>query len=107
MLVQFKSDVGGLTMFVDVATRLLRMTGHSGTVPSAIPAEDMAQAVKRLRDALDHVAPEDSEDDAGDNSGTAGGDNDPPVPLRRRAFPLLDLMDRAVAEGCGMHWDKE
>jgi hypothetical protein len=33
MLVTFDSNVGGFTMFGDVALKLLKMMGHSGTVP--------------------------------------------------------------------------
>lgn len=102
MLVQFKSDVGGFTMFGDVAQRLLRLAGHSGTVPGAIPAEDMAAALASLRAALDRLA--------GAEPGEAGSDADadaePAVPLARRAYPMVELMDRAVAEGCGLHWDQ-
>ena len=38
MLIRFDSDVGGFTMFGDVAVRLLKMMGHSGTVPGALLA---------------------------------------------------------------------
>jgi hypothetical protein len=103
MLVQFKSDVGGFTMFGEVAQKLLRMCGHSGTVPGAIPAEDLAAARDRLREALEHV------EATGDDAVQVRDDDEsaePPVPLRRRAFPLLDLLDRAVTEGCGVHWDE-
>lgn len=79
------------------------MAGHSGTVPGAIPAEDMAAALELLRAALD-APPGDGGQPA---SGADGdGDNEPPVPLRRRAYPLLELMEKAVAEQCGMLWDQ-
>jgi hypothetical protein len=38
MLITFScSAYADITMFGDVAVRLLRLTGHSGTVPGAIP----------------------------------------------------------------------
>ena len=41
MLVAFKSDAyADIIMFGDVAQQLLKMMGHSGTVPSAIQADD-------------------------------------------------------------------
>ena len=38
MLIKFDSKVGTLTMFGEPALQLIRMMGHSGTVPSAILA---------------------------------------------------------------------
>jgi hypothetical protein len=41
MLVTFTTEAyADITMFGDVAVALLKMMGHSGTVPSAIRAED-------------------------------------------------------------------
>ena len=87
-------------MFGHHAQELLRMAGHSATVPGAIPAEDVAGAASRLRAALERK-PEEGEPDS-----EAEGDEEPAVPLGRRAFPLLELMDRAVAEACGIRWGK-
>ena len=58
MLVRFDSDVGGFTMFGDIAVQLLKMMGHSGTVPSAIVAKDIPPALKRLQAALGALPPE-------------------------------------------------
>ena len=53
MLVTFSSDAyPEFTMFGDVAIRLIKMMGHSGTVPSAILAEDIPAALARLQAAL-------------------------------------------------------
>jgi hypothetical protein len=103
MLVRFKSDVGGFVMFGDVAKQLLRMCGHSGTVPGAIPADGVAAALASLESALARLPP-----DKEDKPTPKGGDAEQPepaVPLRRRAFPLVELMQRAVTEECGIHWD--
>jgi len=92
MLVQFDSKVGALTMFGDVAVQLLKLMGHSGTVPSAILAPDIPAALDRLRRALDQGAslpatPTEEED-------RREGHN--PVSLRQRAYPLVDLLERAA-----------
>ena len=52
MLVKFRSDAGDMTMFGDVAIELLKMMGHSGTVPSAMLAKDIPAAVDRLKHAV-------------------------------------------------------
>ncbi len=54
MLVTFKSDAyADIMMFGDAALRLLKMMGHSGTVPSAILAEDVPAALDRLKRAIE------------------------------------------------------
>jgi len=99
MLVRFESDVGNLTMFGDVAVKLLKMMGHSGTVPSAIQPEDIPGALARLRGALD------AEPEHGARA-TSGGEHDsePPVSLKRRAFPLIELLERAARDECEVMW---
>ena len=52
MLIKFESEAGNLTMFDDVAVPILKLMGHSGTVPSAIMPEDIPPAVARLKAAL-------------------------------------------------------
>lgn len=100
MLVRFKSDVGGFTMFGDIAVKLLRMTGHSGTVPGAIPAADIPAALARLEKAMAVQAPEPAQPGAEESP-----DKPPPVSLRQRAFPMLELLRNAAREECGIMWD--
>lgn len=44
-----------ITMFGDVALVLLKMMGHSGTVPSSILAADVPAALSRLKAARSHA----------------------------------------------------
>jgi len=97
MLVEFDSKAGAITMFGDIAVRLLKMMGHSGTVPSALLADDIPAALARLQAAL---------------GGEAGvpkrpgseEEKEPPVSLTQRAHPLIDLLTRAAARGCDVTW---
>lgn len=102
MFVQFDSRVGRFTMLGHHAEQLLRLMGHSGTIPSAILAEDIPPALERLKTAVaTGGAPPtkaESEED--------GGDQEPPVSLSQRAFPLIDLLERAAREGCDVTWEK-
>jgi hypothetical protein len=41
-----------ITMFGDVAVAMLKMMGHSGTVPGAIRTEDVPAALSRLTAAV-------------------------------------------------------
>ena len=50
MLVTFHTKAyANITMFGDVAKQLLELLGHSGTIPSAIKAEDVPAALARRR----------------------------------------------------------
>ena len=101
MLIKFQSEVGTLTMFDDVAVPLLKLMGHSGTVPSAIMPEDIPTAVARLKAAVsahpDAPAPE-----APKSSVQEEGEL--PVSLKQRAFPLIELLERAAKRECEVVW---
>jgi Domain of unknown function (DUF1840) len=99
MLVRFDSRVGGFTMFGEPAVELLKMMGHSGTVPSALLAKDIPQALAQLEAAL--PAPPATTGEASDAEGET-----PKVSLRQRAHPLIDLLARAARADCDVLWDK-
>jgi len=99
MLVKFESEVGSVTMFGDVAVRLLKMMGHSGVVPSALLAKDIPAALERLKAAL-AITPDDGGAAAKDEDGTQNR-----VSLRQRAYPLIELMERAATRGVDITWN--
>jgi hypothetical protein len=87
-------------MFGDVAVRLIKMMGHSGTVPSALLAADVAAALERLEVAVEterHL-PEPNESGQGD-------DEEPAVSLPHRALPLIELLKAAAKAECNVMWD--
>lgn len=91
-------------MFGDVAIRLLKLMGHSGTVPSAILADDVPQALACLKAAIaaDKAASagSPSKDIASDDS------EEPAVSLAHRAFPLIELLEAAAKRKCDVMWDR-
>ncbi len=97
MLVTFTTKAyADITMFGDVALALLKMMGHSGTVPGAILAADVPAALSRLKAAINaaKAAPttaDKSEDDA-------------PVSIAHRALPLIELLTAAAKENCDVMW---
>ena len=104
MLVTFRTEAyADLLMFGDIAVQLLKLMGHSGTVPGALVAEDVPAALERLRTAIAvhqatvPKAAEAVEDDAADES---------PVDLAQRAFPLIELLEAAAAAKCDVLWDR-
>ena len=103
MLVTFDSDAGGFTMFGDIAVKLLKMMGHSGTVPSAILPEDIPAALERLRAAL-NVEGTSPAPGPGRDARDDGEKKEPPVSLQQRAYPLIDLLTRAAQRGNAVTW---
>ena len=101
MLVRFDSKAGTITMFGDVAVTLLRMMGQSGSIPGAILAQDIPAALQRLRQALsgerDPAAAKKGKDDEGET----------PVGLQQRAFPLIELLERAAKQHADVIWEPE
>ena len=105
MLVTFHSKVSAdVTMFGDVAVRLLKLMGHSGTVPGALLADDVAAALVRLKQAVEV----DRASSAANEPGDAEEDNsdERAVSLAHRALPLIELLTAAEVAGCNVTWDK-
>jgi hypothetical protein len=100
MLVHFRSDAGDMIMFGEVAVTLLKMMGQSGDKPGAIHAAHNPGALARLQRA---VAAHRSE--APPTEAREGGE--PPVSLRQRAFPLIDLLIRASSRHADVIWEVE
>lgn len=97
MLVTFTTDVyADITLFGDVALRLLKMMGHSATVPGAIRAEDVPAALNRLTAALD------AEKSAPAPAGKDG--EEPAVSLAHRALPLIELLSAAAKKKSYVTW---
>jgi hypothetical protein len=97
VLVRFDSKAGTLTTFGDVAVNLLKMMGQSGAIPGAILARDIPAAVERLRGAVAQEAtPQKSTDDG-----------EPQVNLGQRAFPVIELLERAAKMGADVIWEEE
>jgi hypothetical protein len=100
MLVRFDSKAGTITMFGDVAKNLLRLMGQSGAVPGAILAQDIPAAVERLRNAIASHTEKPAAPNPDD-------DGERQVNLRQRAFPLIELLERAAKRGADVIWEEE
>ena len=107
MLVTFRSPAyANITMFGDVAVKLLTMMGHSGTVPGAILAEDVPAALARLKKALAEdrsAAVAVPADDAKEEDEEA---KEIPVSLAQHAFPLLELLKAAAGTQRDVMWER-
>lgn len=103
MLIRFSCKAfSDITMFGDVGKKMLTMMGHSETVPGAILAEDIPQALALLKDALakeKYQHHEEPQEDAQDDEF-----QDTPVSIGNRALPLIELLTAAEKEGCDVMW---
>jgi len=89
-------------MLETVARSLIKMMGHSGTVPSSLALADIPPALERLKRAVaanPDATPERETADTAD-------DRDNRVSLSHRAQPLIDLLEKALAEGDYVIWDR-
>lgn len=103
MLVTFTTEAhADITMFGDVALTLLKLMGHSGTVPGALMAEDVPAALERLRTAV--AASPEMPLDPQDGTAAADDDDQPHVSLAHRAMPLIELLRDAAAAGKNVMW---
>lgn len=103
MLVTFTCKAyADITMFGDVALGMLKMMGHSETVPGAILAEDVPAALERLQRAVATL----KETPAGKESGEVRDNepDEPPVSLAHRALPLTELLAAAAKANCNVMW---
>lgn len=99
MLVTFTTPAyANITMFGDIALTLLKLMGHSATVPGALLAEDVPAALQKLEAAIEadrqSLQPQQPEEDG-----------EAPVSLSHRALPLIELLKAAAKENENVMWD--
>jgi hypothetical protein len=99
MLITFKTkSYANITMFGDVATKMLEMMGYGTSVPGAIISDDVPQALSNLRSSLESVM--EVVEPAGD-----ADDDQPAVSLHTRAVPLVELLQSAIDDENHVRWE--
>ena len=99
MLVTFSTDTyPNITLFGDDALAMLKMMGHSATVPGSIRAEDIPAALGMLKASIaaSKGLPPVNAKDA----------DEPAVSTAHRAMPLIELLAAAVKANGYVMWDK-
>lgn len=106
MLITFRCHShSNVTMFGDIAIKMIKMMGHSGSVPGSISVQDIPDALSRLTSAL--AAQEAIEKNNNQAMEEDEEQEEQTVSLGRRAFPLIELLKSAVKEECEVMWDSQ
>lgn len=99
MLVTFHTDAyESITLFGDVAKRLLLLMGQSGQVPGAILAPEVPDALVRLSKAVDQERQRSAE--------KIEQEDEPEVSLVQRALPVMGLLEAAAEKHCDVLWSE-
>lgn len=109
MLITFQSPAhADVVMRERDANRLLRLMGHAETTPGALDAAAVPDALDRLEAGIAREeaaereadeAPPEADADAADEE-----EEEPPVGIRRRAWPLLQMLKAAAAKETHVSW---
>lgn len=103
MLVTFSTPVhANITMFGDVALHLLKLMGHSATVPGALLADDIPAALERLEAGVEAHSQSPQPQPLQEEE-----DGEPPVSLAHRALPLIGLLRAAAKARQNVMWDSD
>jgi len=98
MLITFKTDAyANIIMFGNDALAMLKMMGHSGTVPSAILAEDVPAALNRLTAAIDKVKSARTVQEKSADAAT--------VSIVNKSLPLIELLTASAKKQCDVMWE--
>lgn len=97
MFVTFSTDAyENISYFGDVAKRLIILMGHSGTIPGAIKAHDLPEALKSLQVGIgqERIL-----------SSSNSDEEEPAISLKNRAIPLMNMLESAIKKDCDILWD--
>ncbi len=108
-MIRFQSDAAGDVLMLDApAAEILRAIGRNGSSQGVLMPEQLQGAILALEAAVERAeaevkAPEAMEPEAADES----ADPWPPQPavsLRQRAYPVLEMLRRALAQKKRITW---
>ena len=103
MIYKFKSKAAAdLIMTAPVADRMLTLIGKEPAAKGIIEVAELSGALQALERAVSAESPQgaDQDDDAGGADG-ASGDS---VSLRRRMWPMVEMMKRSLAGNEPIVW---
>ncbi len=101
MIYKFKSAASGdVIMLGPHGDAMLRLLGREPQARGIVEPRDMAAAIATLREAIERS--EQAADEPGERR--APDEAEPPVSLRRRLWPMIDLLERALRADVPVVW---
>jgi len=98
MIVTFSTKAyANITMMGDVAKDMLKIMGHSGTVPGAFQPQDLPTALSNLQQAVESSKA--AEQNPKDGEFKPG--------LSQRALPLINLITAAMEANADVMWESK
>ncbi|WP_028021959.1 DUF1840 domain-containing protein [Enterovibrio calviensis] len=105
MLIRFSCKAyADITMFGEVGLQMLKMMGHSETVPGAILAEDVPAALGNLFDAIQAEKAKSASAPISNDEDEEDSFMESPVSIGHRAIPLIELLNAASENTCDVMW---
>lgn len=105
MAIKFKSQAtGDLVMVQATAQAVLALLGKSPDGPGILEPADMAKALAALRGASDEVQKQAPDDQDANEDQPEPAFAEEPVSLRKHAYPLILMIERAQAAGKPIVW---
>lgn len=101
MLVRFDSKVGTFSMFEKDARNMIKLMGHSDTIPGAILGADIEKTLQLFQTNLTEASKLEGQQAAPKKD----DDEEEAVPVNRRAYPLLELLKKAAKHTETVMWD--
>lgn len=105
MLITFKSHAAqDLIMMNDLAVTLLGIIGKQVGERGVITKEELPRAIHRLEAAVQQARHADTTDTGTHRDTDDEYDQEEPLHLGQRAYPLLDMLRASQREGCDVLW---
>ncbi|SKA88613.1 protein of unknown function [Thiothrix eikelboomii] len=102
MLVRFDSKVGAFSMFEKDARTMIKLMGHSDTIPGAILGADVEKTLQTFQTSLNEVAKQETQDRSTKSDDEEAEES---VSVNRRAYPMLELLKKAAKHTETVMWD--
>ena len=103
MPITFKSKYSpDILMLESVARELIRLMGHSGSLPGSLAAQDIAAALTRLEAAVRDGPVRGLAADRG--TADDNENREPAISAAHRAGPLIKMLQTAAREGQHVIW---
>lgn len=107
MIYKFKSAASGdVIMLGPHGDALLRLLGREPSTKGIFEPQDMPAAIAALRQAIEDAERRAAGGGAAPEAGErqTAHDDEPPVSLRRRLWPMIDMLERAQQADVPVVW---